>query len=285
MRPPVGRELDRLRRREDSRAAPGRSPISVARFSTSQRPVARSSRTIWAGSRGDAGAERPDPLLGADRADVGEGQVDRRQGAGSEVDQGQLAQPALDIAAQQPPGAGEGIGRQAEHPLRLAELRRQRQHRLGRAALPVAAIQVPPAGAVGDEDQPAPVRRPFRLEHRFARPAGQHAAASRPARRRRRARRRTAWSRPRACCGWSQASQASRLPSGDSRGEAKKSWPWARMRTLPAPSPSSGTATIMLSGWARPGRCRSPTPIHSRRRESTSPSAKRHSSRPRRWRR
>ena len=61
------------------------------------------------------------------------------------------------------------IRRQAESPLRPAALRLHRRHRCH--ALAVRAVEVPPAGAVGDEVQHR-VGRPFGLEDRLIRPPG-----------------------------------------------------------------------------------------------------------------
>jgi hypothetical protein len=49
--------------------------------------------------------------------------------------------------------------------------------------------------------------------------------------------------------GWSQASQARRRPSGESRGDEQKSCPDARIVPAPGAVPVRATATMVLSGY------------------------------------
>ena len=112
-------------------------------------------------------------------------------------------------------------------------------------AVEVGAVQVPPAGAVADRVErarrrptpaAAPTRSspPSRVRHAVTAPS----APSSP----------TRSSVPsHGICGWSQAIQASRRPSGDSRGQARKCEPPTTDRTatgVGGGAPSSGTATM-----------------------------------------
>src|SRR4029077_19962404 len=83
----------------------------------------------------------------------------------------EAAESSLRISAYDPVRPGESIGRHAEQPLRQSKLRRHRRQRPHRSRCEIEEIKVPPAGAIGHEDDLPAVRGPFRLEDRLLGPA------------------------------------------------------------------------------------------------------------------
>ena len=128
--------------------------------------------------------------------------------------------PGLAISADELFRRQEGVGRLPESPLRPAELgARADRAPLDAAGARVAAVQVPPAAAVGDEIQHA-VGRPLRLEDRLRDRCPRRAGAPR-ATRRRRSRPATIRVPTQGMFGWSQAEPSEPCaPSGDKAGEA-----------------------------------------------------------------
>ena len=92
--------------------------------------------------------------------------------AGNSIQLGQLPGAQVGVSTDNALRRSESVGGRAENPVGLAELQRQRRRdRFHRAV--TAAVQVPPAGAVGDKIQDA-VGRPFRLADGFGSSASHH---------------------------------------------------------------------------------------------------------------
>ncbi len=82
-----------------------------------------------------------------------------------------MVAPGFGVGADELLRRQEGIGRLPEYPLRLTELGLARTERMDAAGARIEAVEVPPAGAVGDEIEDA-VGRELRLEDRFPGAAG-----------------------------------------------------------------------------------------------------------------
>ena len=104
----------------------------------------------------------------ADLAKIRIGKIDRRQLAGGDVEPCETVMPSLGIGADKLRRRQKGVGRLREIPLRLTEFSIARTERVHRAAaIRIAAVQIPPAAAVGDKIQHA-IGRPLRLKDRLA---------------------------------------------------------------------------------------------------------------------
>ncbi len=107
-------------------------------------------------------AEHDPVSVGPQRGEIGVGQVDRRQGFRTHVDDRGTLQPLQRVGAHQTSGTGTCVGGQSEDPLGLAEFSVHGRERLAFGRRQFMAIQVPPAATVGDRGEerltvPAPI--------------------------------------------------------------------------------------------------------------------------------
>ena len=79
------------------------------------------------------------------------------------------------------PAAAKRIGRHRRRPIAARRTPPPSAPAPGWFAPPVEAVEIPPAGAVGHECEPRAVGRPFRLEDRFGRAAGDQSRLARHA--------------------------------------------------------------------------------------------------------